>query len=328
MGVQLEYPAGENKMDFSLEWPKLTAMSRRLPPLNSLRAFEAAARLLSFSKAADELAVTPAAISHQIKGLEDQLGAKVFRRDKQKVTLTEAGALLLPGLRDGFDLIAGAVADVTERDIKGVMTVSSAPSFAAKWLVPRLDRFAERHPEIDVRVSASIALVDFARDDVDVAVRYGSGQYPGLLVERLFPETVVPVCAPALLKGKHKLKVPADLKHHTLLHDDASDGDETCPDWRMWLKAAGVNGIDPRFGPRFNQSSLVLEAAILGRGVALAKLRLAENDLASGRLVRPFAVATPVRFAYFVVSPPARAERTKVAAFRAWLKEEAAATKD
>jgi len=315
-------------MDFLRGWRKLTAMSRRLPPLNSLRAFEAAARLLSFSKAADELAVTPAAISHQIKGLEDQLGAKVFRRDRQKVTLTEAGALLLPGLREGFDLIAGAVADVTERDIKGVMTVSSAPSFAAKWLVPRLDRFAERHPEIDVRLSASIALVDFARDDVDVAVRYGSGQYPGLLVERLFPETVVPVCAPALLKGKNKLKVPADLKHHALLHDDGPDGDETCPDWRMWLKAAGVNGIDPRFGPRFNQSSLVLEAAILGRGVALAKLRLAENDLANGRLVRPFAVATPVRFAYFVVSPTARAERPKVAAFRAWLKEEAAATED
>jgi len=303
-------------------------MRRQLPPLNALKAFEAAARHLSISQAANELCVTPAAISHQIKGLEDQLRAKLFRRDKQKVTLTEAGALMLPGLREGFDLIAGAVADVSERDTKGVMTVSSAPSFAAKWLVPRLDRFAERHPEIDVRVSASIALVDFARDDVDVAVRYGSGQYPGLLVERLFPETVVPVCAPALLKGKHRIKTPADLKHHTLLHDEASDGDETCPDWRMWLKAAGVAGVDPHLGPRFNQSSLVLEAAILGRGVALAKMRLAENDLASGRLVRPFAVATPVRFAYFVVSPQGRAERPKVAAFRAWLKEEAAATED
>ncbi len=299
-----------------------------MPPLNSLRAFEAAARHLSFSKAADELHVTPAAISHQIKGLEDILGAKLFRRDRQKVALTEAGTLLLPGLREGFDLIAGAVSDLTERDMKGVMTVSSAPSFAAKWLVPRLDRFAELHPEIDVRLSASMSLVDFARDDVDVAVRYGSGQYSGLLVERLFPETVVPVCAPSLLKGRHALRSPADLRHHTLLHDDASDGDETCPDWRMWLKAAGVTGIDARFGPRFNQSSLVLEAAILGRGVALAKLRLAENDLANGRLVRPFAVATPVRFAYYVVSPPGRAQRPKVAAFRQWLKQEAAATKD
>jgi LysR family glycine cleavage system transcriptional activator len=298
---------------------------RRLPPLNALRAFEASARHLSFTKAADELAVTPAAVSHQVKALEDLLGVTLFRRTKRALLLTDEAQAVLPGIREGFERLLGAVEQLGTVGRSGVLTVSLAPSFAVKWLLPRLDRFQAAHPEIDVRVAASMELVDFGVGDVDLAIRYGAGTYPDLVVGRLVGDTVYPVCSPALLKGPNALTAPDRLRHHVLLHDDSPDGDETCPNWLMWLKAAGVSGIEAARGPRFNQSSLVLEAAILGRGVALAKSTLADADVAAGRLVRPFDVSVPVNFAYYVVYPETKAALPKVRLFHDWLRREAAA---
>jgi len=298
---------------------------RRLPPLNALRAFEASARHLSFTKAADELAVTPAAVSHQVKALEDLLGVTLFRRTKRALLLTYEAQAVLPGIRDGFERLLAAVEQLGAVGKTGVLTVSLAPSFAVKWLLPRLDRFQAAHPEIDVRVAASMELVDFSVGDVDIAIRYGAGAYPDLIVERLVSDTVYPVCSPALLKGPNALTAPDRLRQHVLLHDDSPDEDETCPNWPMWLKAAGVAGIEAARGPRFNQSSLVLEAAILGRGVALAKSTLADADVAAGRLVRPFDVSVPVNFAYYVVYPETKAALPKVRLFHDWLRSEAEA---
>ena len=298
-------------------------MGRRLPPLNALRAFEAAARHLSLSRAADELSVTPAAVSHQIRTLEDHLGVALFRRDGRSLLLTDAGQACLPGIREGFERLSSAIDEIDSLGMAGVLTVSVAPSFAAKWLVPRLDRFQAKHPEIDVRVSASMAVTDFSRDDVDLAIRYGAGRYPDLVVQKLLEESVFPVCSPGLLKEKGPIDTPAALRNHTLLHDDSPDNDESCPTWAMWLKAAGVE-VDSSRGPRFNQSSLVIEAAVLGKGVALAKATLAATDLAEGRLVKPFPVNAPVGFAYYVVCPKAKLNLPKVALFRDWVRDEAA----
>jgi LysR family transcriptional regulator, glycine cleavage system transcriptional activator len=298
-------------------------MTRRLPPLNSLRAFEAAARHLSFTRAAEELHVTPAAISHQIKALEDHLGVKLFRRLSRAVLLTEAGQACVAGLSDAFDRMAVALERLRAQECTGSLTVSTSPALAAKWLVPRLERFQQLHPEIDVRVSAAMRLVDFAREDVDVAIRYGRGSYPGLLADLLLTNEVVPVCAPALLEGARPLRTPQDLRHHALLHDDTSTSDGAYPNWPMWLRAAGLEDIDPSRGPRFDYPGLVLDAAAAGRGVALALSTVAAADLAARRLVTPFAVAAPTPFAYYLVCPEATAERPKVAAFRRWLRAEA-----
>lgn len=298
-------------------------MKRRLPPLNSLRVFEAVARHLSVSKAADELSVTPAAVSHQIKTLEDHLGIPLFQRVKGNLLLSDAGQAILPGIRGGFDQFASAIEAVDNLGDAGVLTISVAPSFAAKWLLPRLDRFQAQYPEIDVRVAASMHLTDFHGDGVDLAIRYGAGRYPDLHVERLLDEAVFPVCSPALLKGPNALDAPAALKNHTLLHDDSPDDDPSCPSWSMWLKAAGVAEIDGTRGPKFNQSSLVLEAAVMGRGVALGKALLAAADLEAGRLVKPFGKAVTVDFAYYVVCPKPKLALRKVVLFREWLAAEA-----
>ena len=297
----------------------------RLPPLNALRAFVAAAKHLSFSRAATELHVTPAAVSQQVKQLEDHLGCMLFKRTSRTLLLTDEGQACLPGLAEAFDKLGEALGQIQLVGSSGVLAVSVAPSFAAKWLVPRLDSFQSGHPEIDVRVSASNQVVDFASDDFDCAIRYGSGNYPGLLVKKLLTEAVVPVCSPALLEAAEPLRAPAALRHHTLLHDDSPDLDPSCPDWRMWLKAASVDGVDAARGLRFNQSSLVLEAALSGRGVALAKERLASADLAAGRLVKPFGTSQPVDFAYWFVCPPPKMALTKVMMFRDWLCGQASA---
>jgi LysR family glycine cleavage system transcriptional activator len=296
---------------------------RRLPPLNTLRAFEAAARHLSFSAAAAELRVTPAAISHQIKALEDDLGVKLFRRLNREVRLTDAGQACLPGLRDGFDRIAEAIAHVHRQDASGVLTVSSSPALAAKWLVPRLEKFHARNPDIDLRVDASMALVDFAREDVHIGLRYGRGRYPGLHTELLLHTEVFPVCSPALLGAPHPLRQPADLRDHNLIHDETNALDPSCPDWAMWLRAAGVTGVDPTRGLRFNQVALAIDAAIAGRGVVLTRNVYAADDLRAGRLVRPFGAGTPVDFAVYIVIPPPLMPVPKVIAFRDWLLEEA-----
>ncbi|MEE2690477.1 MAG: transcriptional regulator GcvA [Pseudomonadota bacterium] len=296
---------------------------KRLPPLNSLRVFEAAARHLSFTKAADELHVTPGAVSQQIKALEEFIGAPVFRRHKRSLLLTDEAQASLPVLREGFDKLAEAGRLLSSRVDSGKLTVSVAPSLAAKWLVPRLDRFHELHPDLDVWVSADMEVVDFAADDVDVAIRYGGGNYPGVVVEHLMAESIVPVCSPRLLIGEHPLKTPSDLAHHTLLHDGSPDKDESCPTWPMWLKAAGVKGVDGSRGPKFNQSSLVIEAAVAGKGVALAKSQLALADLEAARLVVPFDMTTPSAFAYYVVHPQSKSAAAPVRAFKAWLHAEA-----
>ena len=192
--------------------------------------------------------------------------------------------------------------------------------------MPRLDRFQAAHPEIDVWVSADMDVVDFAVDDVDVAIRYGAGQYPDLEVDHLMAEKIVPVCSPSLLTGEHPLKAPADLVHHTLLHDSSTDNDPNCPTWPMWLKAAGVAHKEGERGLKFNQSSLVIEAAVAGKGVALAKAALALADLEAARLVIPFDLTTPTDFAYYIVNPPSRSSSQAVTAFKHWLKEEAAST--
>lgn len=298
----------------------------RLPPLNALRAFEAAARHLSFNAAAEELNVTPAAISHQIKALEADLGVKLFRRLNRAVRLTDAGQACVPGLRDGFDRIAEAVARARQGDRVGLLTVTASPGIASKWLVPRLERFRARYPEVDLRIDASIQMVDLVREDVHVGLRYGTGNYPGLHTERLLRSAAFPVCSPDLLKGKTPLRAPDDLRHHTLIHDETAAYDPSSPDWAMWLRAAGVTDVDASHGLRFNQVSLALDAAIGGRGVTLARDVFAADDLAAGRLVRPFGKAIPVDFAIYVVIPPALVAAPKVKAFRDWLFEEAAET--
>lgn len=296
----------------------------RLPPLNALRAFVAAARHLSFSRAAEELFVTPAAVSQQVKLLEDNLGRVLFRRTNRALLLTDEGQALLPRLLEAFELMSEALGSLDTMTDTGALTVSMAPSFAGKWLVPRLESFQGLYPEIDVRVTASMNLVMFDDDGVDCAIRYGLGQYPGLVVEKILTESVVPVCSPALLGDKTGPLSTAFLTDMTLLHDDSPEQDASCPTWRMWLKAARIDGIDPDRGLHFNQSSLVLETAIAGRGVALAKVQLAQDDLKSGRLVQLFDVSQPVAFAYYFVCPPAKAAQRKVALFREWIQREAA----
>jgi len=299
---------------------------RRLPPLNALRAFEAAARHLSFTKAAEELNVTPGAISQQVKALEEFVGAPVFRRHKRALLLTDEAQASLPILREAFDKLAEAAGALAHADRGGRLTVSVAPSFAAKWLVPRIDEFHAERPELEVWISADMDVVDFSKDDVDLAIRYGGGNYPHLRVERLLSEKVIPVCSPALLIGDNPLKTPQDLTHHTLLHDGSPDNDESCPTWPMWLKAAGVEGVDASRGPRFNQSSLVIEAAVAGKGVALAKSQLAVADLEAARLAIPFDMSVPIHFAYFMVCPEAKAKQPHVTAFMEWLRRSAAGT--
>ncbi|HEX9702261.1 MAG TPA: transcriptional regulator GcvA [Rhodospirillales bacterium] len=293
-------------------------MGRRLPSLNALKAFEAAARHESFTKAAKELHVTQGAVSHQVKGLEDGLGLKLFRRERQRLAITEAGRSYLDVVRDAFDRLAAGTERLLEREKRGALTITTSPNFAAKWLVHRLGGFAAAHPGIDLRVSASLHHVDFARDDFDLAVRHGDGNWPGLAVARLCEEELFPVCSPRLLAGGG-VSSPADLDRLTMLHlDDRRD-------WRKWLDAAGVPDLDIDRGPVFNQASMAIDAAVDGQGVALARTALVAHDLLTGRLVRPFELTLKVPYAYWIVCPKATADLPKIATFRAWLLAEAAA---
>jgi LysR family glycine cleavage system transcriptional activator len=296
-------------------------MARRLPPLNALRAFEAAARHLSFTRAAEELFVTQAAVSHQIKALEAALDVQLFRRFNRRLMLTDAGQAYLPPLREALDGIAAATERLRAAEHTGPLKISVLSSFGAKWLLPRLFGFRERHPEIDVLVSASDKLVDFAHDDVDIGIRYGQGRYPGLRVDLLMRDEIFPVCSPRLLEGAHPLRRPADLEHHTLLHDQVA-GTQEDPDWRIWLETAGVEGVDAGRGPGFSHASWVIEAAITGQGVALGRRSLAGDDIAAGHLVQPFGPSIPSTFVYTVVSLSQAADQPKVRLFREWLLEE------
>jgi LysR family glycine cleavage system transcriptional activator len=285
--------------------------------LNTLRAFEAAARHGSFTRAAEELCLTQGAISHQVKALEDELGVKLFNREHQRLVITQAGRAYLVEVRDALDRIAIATERLVERQSSGALTISTSPDFAAKWLVHRLGKFAESHPEIDLRLSAAMHHVDFAREDVDVAVRHGKGDWEGLHVERLCAEQLFPVCSPRLIENG-KLTAPSDILKFPLLHLDARS------DWATWLERAGVSGADVSRGPIMNHASMLIDAAIDGQGIALARTVLAAWDLVHGRLVRPFAQGLPLSRSYWIVCPKATASLPKITTFRDWLLTEAA----
>ncbi len=307
-------------------------MRQSFPSLNALKAFESAARHLSFSKAAAELNVTSAAISHRIRTLEEHLGVELFYRLNKGVALTDAGISALPDLQLGFCRLAKAVERLRGGGQTRFLTVQSAPSFAAKWLVPRLRGFAAAFPDIDVRIVASLQRVadsagdveigdEFRERDFDVAIHFGRGRYEECRSDRLFGVAAVPICSPDLLKGERALRTPADLCKHTLLHDDTPY--ENHPQWKTWLAQAGVSNVDPERGQRFSSVAMVLDAAERGHGVALSLEALAADAIAEGRLVTPFDVRLPVRSAYYLISLEKTANIERIAAFRAWILDEA-----
>jgi LysR family glycine cleavage system transcriptional activator len=297
-------------------------MARSLPPLNALRAFEAAARHLSFTKAADELNVTPAAIGHQVKALEQVLETPLFYRLTRALRLTDAGLAALPLLSQGFDTLADGIDVIRAQNESKELTLSVSPSFGAMWLVPRLEKFRRRHPDIDIRLDGTDQLVNLAQGEADIALRYGPGGYTDVRSDWLFSQFNTPVCSPALLEGEHPLLTPNDLRHHTLLHIDWKDAEAS---WRMWLLAAGLGDIDPTRGPRFSMESMAVQSALEGQGIALVGDILAADDLAAGRLIRPFDTnfSTPLTFSYYLLTAKDTSEKPKVSAFRNWLLEEA-----
>lgn len=297
-------------------------MSRRLPTLNGLRAFEAAARHLSFTRAAEELNVTQAAVSHQIKGLEEQLGQELFRRIGRGLQLNEAGQQLFPHVRDGFDQLAKGIREIARDDAAGALNLSTFASIASAWLVPRLGGFRRLHPEIDVRMSIGDRLTDFRNDDVDIAIRYGKGEWDGADSVFLMSEDIYPVISPELLASGPPLREPADLltyrDDYPLLHDVMPE------DWGMWFASAGLPDADIAHGYELEHSHLIYQAAMAGEGVALGRSVLVRDALMSGRLVRLFDTALPAGFGYWLVAAPATWRRPKVRAFRDWLLEECA----
>ena len=297
-------------------------MPSRLPPLNALRAFEASARHRSFSRAAEELNVTPAAISHQIKAMEEYLSAKLFTRANRTLMLTQAGQSLLPGIHKGFTAFNEAMEAFGLYDQTGMLTVAVTPSFAAKWLVHRIEHFNRAYPDVDIRMTTSMNLSDYARDGIEIGVRYGKGDYGGLLSEHLLSTEIIPVCSPRLLTGSRRLESPADLASVTLLHDDSHRHEEMYPDWAMWLRAAGAPEVDPTHGLRFDTAGETQNAAVEGVGVALGRTTLVSDDVEAGRLVRLFDLVLPSDFAYWIVYTETSIKRPKVKAFRDWLKAE------
>ena len=298
-------------------------MTARLPSLNGLRAFEAAARHLSFTRAASELNVTQTAISHQIRRLEQELGVRLFLRRNRALQLTAEARDYLPGIRAAFNDLRLATDRLTRRGHDNVLTVSTLASFAAKWLLPRLSDFQESHPAIDVRITTSTALIDF-RDGrglqgdghVDAGIRYGRGHWPGVRAEWLMADELFPVCSPALLTGKHPLRQPEDLRDHVLLHTSNTGSD----DWRQWLTAAGLpTDISTQRGVTFDMIFMTVQAAIDGNGVAMGRTTYVRDDIAKGRLVVPFTITLPADAGFYLVSPDGSADPPKLAAFRAWL---------
>jgi LysR family glycine cleavage system transcriptional activator len=311
----------------------------RLPPLNALRVFEAAARHLSFKEAANELHITQAAVSHQVKSLEEYLGVDLFRRSGRGVQLTEAARACLPKLREGFDALAAAVELIRERGGEAELVITAPPVFTARWLMPRLADFSQREPKIELRVFASSKMVDagaldstaligdldLRTESSEVQIHLGAGHYPGHRADRLFGVAMAAVASPALVKNEPGMKTPADLAHHTLLHDDAMEIVAGGNAWQKWLEAAGVaERVEASRGPRFSSNILSLEAASQKLGVALALRPLVDADLASGRLCAPFDIEVKAQSAYYLVCPEVIADRPAVAAFRKWLLAQAA----
>jgi LysR family glycine cleavage system transcriptional activator len=291
-------------------------MTARLPSLNGLRAFEAAARHLSFTLAATELNVTQTAISHQIRRLEEELGVRLFVRQNRSLALTPEARDYLPGVRAAFNDLKLATDRLLRRDDDKVLTVSTLASLAAKWLLPRLTDFQEAHPGIDVRITTSTSLVDFQRDNVDAAIRYGRGQWAGLRADWLMADELFPVCSPSLLRGDKPLRCPEDLKNHVLLHTSNANSD----DWRLWLTAAGLpTDIARQPGITFDMIFMTVQAAIDGIGVAMGRTAYVRDDIAKGRLVVPFRIALPTDAGFYLVAPDGRREAPKLAAFRQWV---------
>jgi LysR family glycine cleavage system transcriptional activator len=291
-------------------------MTARLPSLNGLRAFEAAARHLSFTNAASELNVTQTAISHQIRRLEEELGIRLFVRQNRALALTPEAREYLPGVRAAFNDLRLATDRLLRKDNDHVLTVSTLASLAAKWLLPRLSAFQEAHPGIDVRITTSTNLVDFKSGGVDAAIRYGRGQWGGLRADWLMADQLFPVCSPALLTGNHPLRCPEDLKDHVLLHTSNANSD----DWRLWLTAAGLpTNLSTHPGVTFDLIFMTVQAAIDGIGVAMGRTSYVEADIAKGRLVVPFKITLPADAGFYLVYPEATADTPKLAAFRQWL---------
>ncbi len=294
-------------------------MPRRLPPLTTLPAFDAAARHLSFTKAAAELHVTHGAVSRAIRNLEEQLGTRLFERGTRSVQLTSEGAAYAAEIGAALDRIGAATIVASAPKSAGVLNVSTSDGFAGRWLVPRLHRFHRANRDIDVRLSTSGTFSDFIRDGIDIAIRYGGGGYEGVISEFLAEEEVSPVCSPELLQGEHALRTPNDLKHHRLIHDNFRI------DWATWLRAADLDDINPDNGVRYDSAAYAVEAAVHGEGVLLGRSALVSADLAAGRLVRPFDLALKSRWNYYVVYPDGALRQRKVRAFRDWLFSEMAA---
>ncbi len=313
-------------------------MTYRLPPLNSLRAFEAAARHLSFKDASDELSVTPTAISHQIRGLEEYLGFSLFHRLTRALELTREGRAMLPRVREGLECFAAAIESTRQQQTGGRLIVTSPPAFLTRWLIRHLEKLTALHPEVELHLTASLDTIDgrdasgvsglegidVRDDETEVFIRFGRGQYDGCRVDRLFAPVYVVVCSPRLLFGMRPLNVPADLRRHNLLHDESIMELMDRPSWAEWLQVAGVTGIDADAGTHFSDPGLVLSAAIDGVGVALASKPLVEAEVAAGRLVVPFDIIIRRTQAYYLVVPEAVADRPVVSAFRRWLLGEAA----
>ena len=311
-------------------------MGNRLPPLNALRVFECAARHLSFKRAAAELNVSPAAISHQIRLLETYIGASLFDRQPGSLTLTDQGRAALPRLHEGFRALAdGANAlrgSTNER--APPLTIRAAPALAAKWLMPRLRRFLSDNPHVEIQLDASMRAVDLrqateqprsadATNEPDLDIRFGSGMHPGHRVDRLFSVSLLPVCRPEYLAGQAPLRMPAELGNHTLLHDDAVAALPGNPGWGAWLRRAGVTSVDCTRGQRFSHGALALDAAINGMGIALAMNVIASDDLRAERVLQPFKIELPLALSYYLVSAESRAEQPHLVALRAWLLREA-----
>jgi len=297
-------------------------MYKKLPPLKALRAFEASARHGSLTKAAEELFVSAGAVSQQVKLLEEFIDQPLFERRHRQIVLTETGKLLMPGVSAAFDQIQLSVDKVMKHEQTKPLTISAAPAFAGRWLVPRLQRFNQQYPEIDVRIDTSTGLSDLVHSDIDVGIRFGSGKYPGLKADFLSCQEVFPVCAPSLIKPESPLENPDDLRHYQLLHYDVPPRDYSWPDWQMWLAAVGSHGVEFHRGLRFLEFNLLIDATIQGQGIALAGSLSVESALASGDLIRPFEMGIPLDLAYYFVAHESKINQPAIASFRKWLLEE------
>jgi LysR family glycine cleavage system transcriptional activator len=294
--------------------------------LNALRAFEATARHLSYVRAADELNVTPAAVGQLARGLEETLGVTLFHRSQSgpaRLVLTEEARAAIPDLQAGFDLLTTAVDRLKASGSRASITVTVPPAFADKWLLRRVESFQNKHPTIDLLVDTNGRVVDFDTDRVDVGIRFGGGRWKGLEATRLLSDDFFPVCSPALMSGEHPLKTANDLRHHPLIHDSSMRFESSFPTWRSWLAKVGVKGIDVERGLQINDSAAVIQAVIAGRGVALGRSVLVADDLAAGRLVRPFGEAQAYPFAYYIVHKAGAEISPAVTAFKEWLVSEA-----